>query len=159
MKFAATFLLGAAVLAAQSTVAPQDPAFTPTMLPKYIVTAGGGFASPNGKFAYISESSMVLPQQTYATVSQEYTLIKGQVQSCTFAGLTKPMYQFSVVTVGLTGLGGGCTSSSGETSGAGSAQGFLHIRWGKLPLGNVVTVMKNSNSGFKVTLGFSGSRQ
>jgi len=153
-KLAAFLLLSAASLWAQdSSPAPQA-----STLPKIVLTAGGGFASPNGKFAYVSESSLVLPQGTYATISQEYTIIKGVVQSCTFAGATKPMYQFSVVTVGLTGLGGGCTSSAGDTSGAGSAQGFLFIKWGHLPFGNVITAMKNSNTGFKVTLGFSMQR-
>ncbi len=81
----------------------------------------------------MSESTLVLPQQTYATVALEYTLVKGQVQSCTLAGLTKPMYQLSVITLGLTGLGGGCTGTNGKASAAGSGQpmemsGTLFIR-------------------------------
>jgi len=150
VKFAALFLLGAALLAAQSP-APQE-------LPKVILTTGGGFASPNGKFAYISESSLILPQGTYATVSQEYSIIKGVVQSCTFAGITKPLYQFSIFTIGLTGLGGGCNSTGGDTSGAGSGQGFLHVNWGKMPFGNVITVAKNTSGAYKVTLGFTWSK-
>lgn len=159
MKFATSLiLLGfAASLGAQTGPAPLGiPA--PTDLPKYILTAGGGYASPGGKFAYTSASALVLPQQTYTTVAQEYTLIKGQVQSCTFAGLTKPIYQLSIITIGLTGLGGGCNSTDGATSAAGSGQGFAYIRWGKLPIGSVVTVMKNTDSGWKATLGFSWSQ-
>ena len=148
MRLLATFLLAVALGVAQT---PQEP-------PKYILSGGGGFASPNGKFAYVSESSLILPQGTYATVSQEYTLIKGAVQSCTFAGISKPIYQWSLLTIGLTGLGGGCTSSSGDTAGAGSGQGFLHVKWGHLPFGNVITAAKNSNTGFKVTLGFTVQR-
>lgn len=146
------FVLFAGVALAQAPL-PALPA--PTMLPKFFVSGGGGFASPSGSFAYASESSLVLPQQTYATVAQEYTLIKNQVQSCTLAGLSKPMYQLSVVTLGVTGLGGGCTSSSGDSSPAGSGQVFLHIRWGRLPIGNLLAFRKNTNSGWKVTLGFS----
>lgn len=127
-------------------------------LPKIVLTGGGGFASPSGKFVYISESSLVLPQGTYATVSQEYTLIKGLVQSCTFAGVSKPIYQFSVFTVGLTGLGGGCNSTNGISSGVGSGQGFLHIKWGKTHFGNVFTITKNTNSSYKLTLGWSWSQ-
>ncbi len=153
LSCAGPFLLLAASLWAQTPApgAPQD-------LPKVIITVGGGFASPNGKFAYVSESSLILPQGTYATISQEYSIIKGVVVSCTFAGATKPMYTFSIVTIGITGLGGGCNSTNGDTSGAGSAQGFLHFKWGHLPFGNVITAQKNSNSGFKITLGFTGQK-
>ncbi len=131
----------------------------PTMLPKLFVSGGGGFANPGGSFAYVSESTLVLPQQTYATVALEYTLVKGQVQSCTLAGLTKPMYQLSVITLGLTGLGGGCTGTNGKASAAGSGQPFFYVRWGKLPMGNVVTFIKNTDgTGWKVSLGFSWSK-
>lgn len=129
-----------------------------TTLPKVILTGGGGFMPPSSKFAYVSESSLVLPQGTYATISQEYTLTKNVIQSCTFAGVSKPLYTFSVFTVGLTGLGGGCNSTSGSTSSAGSGQGFLHIRWGKTHFGNVLTVAKNTNSSYKLTLGWSWSQ-
>lgn len=135
------------------------PVASPSDLPKYVITAGGGYASPGGSFAYTSASALVLPQNTYTTIAQEYTLIKGQVQSCTFAGITKPIYQFSIITIGLTGLGGGCNSTNGTTSAAGSGQGFAYFRWGRLPFGNVVTVMKNTDgSGWKATLGFSWSQ-
>lgn len=158
MKLAAAFLLGSVALVGQ--VVPPTPAPQVSQdLPKYILTVGGGFASPNGKFAYVSESSLVLPQGTYLTVSQEYSIVKGQVQSCTFAGAAKPLYRFSVITAGVTGLGGGCNSTVGDSSAAASGQGFLHINWGRLPFGNVITVQKNSNTGYKVTFGFTWSKQ
>lgn len=134
------------------------PLPAPTMLPTTFVSGGGGFASPSGKFAYASISTLALPQQTYATGVVEYTLVKGQVETCTFGGVSKPMYQVSFITAGLTGLGGGCNSTNGNSAVAGSGQIFLYFRWGKLPLGNVLTFMKNTNSGFKVTLGFSLSK-
>lgn len=121
--------------------------------PKYIVTGGGGFASPSGKFAYASESTYV-GQGTYATVAQEYTTLHGQVESCTFGGASKLLYQWSLVTVGLTGLGGGCQSTNGSAGGAASGQGFLDVRWGKLPFGNTITAEKTSVGGFKITVGF-----
>lgn len=162
MKHLAALLFLASSLAL-AQAPPADPAPlplpAPTMLPKFFVSAGGGFAEPSGKFAYMSESTLVLPQQTYATVAQEYTLVKGQVQSCTFGGLSKPLYQLWIVTAGITGLGGGCTSSSGDTAPAGSGQVFLNIPWGPLPVGNIITFRKNTNTGWKVTLGFSFGRK
>lgn len=158
-RYGKTVHMRLALLLLALPLAAQTPtAVAPANLPKVVLSTGGGFASPGGAFSYISESSLVLPQGTYATVSQEYTLLHGQVQSCTFAGVSKPMYQFSVFTIGVTGLGGGCTSSSGATNGAGSGQGFLHIRWGKLAFGNILTASKNTVGGYKVTLGFSWSQ-
>ena len=150
MKLASLLLL-ALPLWPQSAL----PLPAPTMLPRTFVSSGGGYASPGGSFAYISLSTLALPQNTYATVAQEYTMQKGQVQSCTFAGVSKPLYQFSVFTIGLTGLAGGCNSTNGGSAPAGSGQGFLNIRWWKLPESNLITVMKNTTGGWKVTLGFS----
>lgn len=165
MKHLALVLFAGLLMGRAFAQAPPEPppAVTipvplpaPTMLPKYFVSAGGGYATPGGKFAYVSESSLVLPQQTYATVAQEYTIDKNhQVQSCTFVGISKPMYQLWGITLGVTGLGGGCTSSSGDSSPDGSGQIFLNIPWWKLAEGNVITFRKNTNSGWKVTLGFS----
>lgn len=158
MKHAALILfLATASLFAQGTV-PAVPLPAPTMLPNLFVSGGGGYASPGGTFAYTSVSTLALPQQTYLTGAVEYTLVKGQVESCTLGGMTKPMYQLSIITVGVTGLGGGCQSTTGSASLVGSGQGFLYFRWGKLPIGNVLTVLKNTNTGWKVTLGFSWSR-
>lgn len=138
---------------------PDIPALAPTMLPKTIITAGGGYSSPGGTFAYASFSTLTLPQQTYVTGAIEYTLVKGQIQTCTLAGLTKPLYQFWYVTFGLTGLGGGCMSTSGSSSPIGSGQPFLYFRFGKLPFGAVVAGTKNTDgSGWKVTLGLGPAK-
>lgn len=142
------------IKAIQGTLAVSDiPA--PTMLPKTFVSAGAGYASPGGSFAYVSFSTLMLPQNTYLTTAQEYTMQKGQVQSCTFAGVSKPLYQLSVLTIGLTGLGGGCNSTNGDSAPAGSGQGFLDAKWGKLPISSLITVMKNTTGGWKATIGFS----
>ena len=136
------------------TAAPVQPSLTNvTFLPKLVVTGGGGFASPNGKFGYVSESTYV-GAGTYATVAIEDTIVKGNVESCTLAGVTKPLYQLSVFTAGLTGLGGGCTSTAGTSTATGAGQAFLDVQWGKLPLGNTITVMKLTTGSFKVTIGF-----
>ena len=151
-------------LTAQQTTAPAPvptaaPAavLSPTnikWLPQHVYTAGGGFASPNGKFAYLSESTFI-GAGTYATVAIEDTIVAGKVSSCTLAGVTKPLYQFGFLTVGLTGLGGGCTGGgTGNSMPAGEGQAFLDCRWGKLPIGNTITAMKLTTGGFKVTIGF-----
>lgn len=130
--------------------APATP-YTPSVL----VTGGGGFASPNGKFAYESVSKLIGPQSTYLTEAQEFTIVKGQVESCTFAGASKSLYQWSFLTIGLTGLAGGCNSTSGSSAMAGSGQGFALVRFGKSPWGVVFSAMKNTTGGFKVTAGMS----
>jgi hypothetical protein len=123
-----------------------------TYLPKMIITAGGGYASPNGKFGYASQSTY-LGAGTYATVAIEDTISKGgTVQSCTLAGVTKPQYQLSFMTFGMTGLGGGCTSTNGSATASGSGQIFLDFRFGKSAWGLIVTAMKSTTNGFKVTL-------
>lgn len=122
--------------------------------PKIIVSGGGGFVSPNGKFIYASESTYI-GAATWTTVATEQTLIHGQVTSSTLAGVTRALYQFGPVTVCITGLGGGSTSTSGSAGAAWSAQGCVDVRWGKTAYGNVVTAMYDSASkGVKVTLGF-----
>ncbi len=122
-----------------------------TWLPKFIITGGVGFASPNGKFVYGSESSY-LGSGTYTTVAVEETLIKGTVESCTLAGITKPLYQYSYFTIGLTGLGGGCVATTGNASPMGSGQGFLDIRFGRTAYGIVLTGTKNTSGGWKFTI-------
>lgn len=159
MRFLA-LIFCCAMATAQQTTPAQNPTAAPvpssltnvTYLPKVVVTGGGGFSSPNGKFAYASESTYI-GAGTYATVAIEDTITKGVVQSCTLAGVTKPVYQVKVLTAGLTGLGGGCTSTAGTSTAAGAGQAFLDIQWGKLPLGNVVTVMKLTTGGYKLTIG------
>jgi len=120
--------------------------------PSVIISAGGGFASPNGKFAYYSISKATGIQNTYLTAAQEYTIVKGQVQSCTLAGASKPIYEFGWLDIGLTGLAGGCSSTDGKASVAGSGQVFGLLHFGKSPLGIVVTALKNNTGGYKVTL-------
>lgn len=119
--------------------------------PNEIYSAGGGYAQSSGRFAYISYSH-ALTGNTYATVANEYTLIKGQVITCTYAGITQPLYEFGWLDVGLTGLGGGCSSTAGPASAVGSGQVFGHIHFGQKPFGLVISGMKDTNgSGFKIT--------
>ena len=160
MRFLA-FIFCCVSATAQQTSPAQTPTAAPvplsltnvTYLPKLVITGGGGFASPNGKFGYVSESSYI-GAGTYATVAIEDTITKGVVQQCTLAGITKPIYQVNILTAGLTGLGGGCTSTAGTSTAAGAGQAFLDVQWGRLPLGNVVTVMKLTTGGYKLTIGF-----
>lgn len=160
MRLLLTFCWASFILSSQQTTGATASAPLPiplstgvTWTPKIIVTGGGGFASPNGKFAYASESTFV-GAATYTTVAVEDTLIHGNVESCTLAGISKIMYQFSILSIGITGLGGGCTSTTGSAIGAASGQGFLDIRWGKTAFGNMLTVTKNTSGGWKATLGF-----
>jgi hypothetical protein len=147
------FLSGQQPAAAPSPSPGAAAAVTPaaTWLPKFIFTGGGGFTSPNGKFAYYSESTYV-GSGTYSTFAQEYTIINGQVQSATLAGVTKPLYQFGQITVGLTGLGGGSVSTSGSTAAVASGQVFVDIRIKKTAWGATLTGTKNSTGGWKFTL-------
>lgn len=164
MKHVAVILFLASIASAQS---PPQPAATiplnlpaPTMLPSFFVSGGGGFASPGGKFAYASASSLELPQQTYITIAEEYTIVKGKITPCTLGGLSKPLYQIGPLVAGLTGLGGSCTSPTGATTAIGSAQPFLYVPWGPLPVGNIIAFMKNTDgSGWKFTLGFTFRRK
>lgn len=120
--------------------------------PSVIISGGGGFASPSGKFAYYSISKATGVQNTYLTAAQEYTLVKGEIQSCTLAGASKPVYEFGWLDIGLTGLAGGCSSTDGKASVAGSGQVFALLHFGKSPFGMVVTALKNNTGGYKVTL-------
>ena len=126
--------------------------------PDVIISAGGGFASPNGKFAYYSISKATGVQNTYLTAAQEYTIVKGQVQSCTLAGASKPIYEFGWMDIGLTGLAGGCSSTSGQTGAAASGQAFALLHFGRSPFGMVITALKNNTGGYKVTLAPSWSK-
>lgn len=140
-------------VAAPVTVSIPIPSSPISYSPSVLVTGGGGFASPNGKFAYGSISTQTGPQSTYLTAAQEFTMVKGQVQSCTLGGLSKSIYQFGPALIGLTGLAGGCNSTSGTASVAASGQGFLLFRFRKTPYSVVITALKNTTGGFKVTAG------
>lgn len=121
-------------------------------IPKFIVTGGVGFVSPNGKFVYGSESNY-LGSGTYTTVAVEETLVNGTVESCTLAGITKPMYQYSIFTVGLTGLGGGCVKTTGNSGAIGQGQGFLDIRFGHSNFGIILSGTRSTtDSTWKFTL-------
>lgn len=122
-----------------------------TYSPDMLVSAGGGYASPNGKFGYYSVSKSV-GQNTYATMANQYTIVGGKLESCALAGLTKEMYQFGPLVLGLTGLGGGCEGFSGNAGAAGSAQAFAHIHFGKSPIGLAITGMKTTSPGFQTTI-------
>ena len=144
---------------AGTVAAVPVPASSITYLPKWVVTAGGGVNLPgNGKFAYWSASTY-LGSQTYATAATEYTLVNKQVLTCGLAGISKPLYEFGPASIGLTGLGGGCTSTNGAAVAAASGQGFIHIRLGKSGWGVAITGMKTSGSAFKITLGATRASQ
>ncbi len=142
-------------LSAQSV----PPTSSITYLPKLYGSVGGGAVVPgSGKFGYES-ISLYLGQQTYATTINEYTISKGQVQSCTLAGLSKLMYQFGFVSLGTTGLAGGCNATSSSGGVAGAVQGFASFHIGKSGFSIVATGDKTFTSdgrqGIKATLGFS----
>lgn len=143
------------VKAATASPAPASIPLTTnvTWFPKTIIGGGGGFSSPNGKFAVASESSYI-GAGTYSTVAIEDVIVKGKIQSCTLAGITKPLYQLGPFTAGLTGLGGACQAPTGSADAAGSGQAFVDIRWGKLNWGNTIAVTKNTSDGWKVVLVF-----
>ena len=149
---------------AQQAVAPVVAAALPTSsityLPRFYGSVGGGGIVPGhgGRFAYESISAYI-GAQTYATTVQEFTISKGKVQSCTLAGVSKIMYQFGFVSIGLTGLGGGCNSTSGDSGAAGAAQGFASFHLGKSGMSIVATGDKtftaDGRQGVKLTLGVS----
>ena len=148
----------AATLAAQTTAtnsAGTNPAAVQTTstagffyLPLNVVTFGGGFLSPNAKFAYGSFSRYV-GQGFYLTTAQEYSLVNKKIVSCTLAGSTKVLAQYRAITVLITGLGGGCTDGNA----IGNAQGALDVRNGKTHSGEVFSVQKETAGGYKVTGG------
>jgi len=163
-------LHGSYLTADQAQVQPIQQAVAPvvaavaatsniTYLPKFYGSAGGGAVVPgSGKFAY-EAISVYLGQQTYATTVQEFTISKGTVQSCTMAGISKVAYQFGFVSLGMTGLAGGCNSTSGSSGGAGAAQGFASFHLGKSGMSIVATADKtfttDGRQGVKATLGVS----
>lgn len=134
-----------------AAAAPALPTSNITYLPQYLVNAGAGATIPgSGRFAFWSVSTY-LGQQTYATAATEYTISKGQVSTCALAGVSKVMYQYGALSIGLTGLGGGCTNPSGSSPAA-SAQGFASLHFGKSSWSAVITGMKTSGEEFKLTL-------
>jgi hypothetical protein len=135
-----------------------------TYLPKWYGSVGVGGAIPgNSRFAYESISAY-LGAATYATTVNQYTISNGKVQDCTLAGLTKALYQFRPLTIGTTGLGGGCSSTSGDSA-AGAVQGFASLRIRKSPISLVATGEKTwiatgpgpngGKQGVQLTLGIS----
>ncbi len=134
-----------------SSVPQFIPASPITYSPNILVSAGGGFASPNGKFGYYSISKAI-GQNSYATMAQQYTIVKGKIQNCALAGLSKEMYEFGPLVLGITGLGGGCEGFSGDATAAANAQAYAHFHFGKSAWGAVLTVMKTTNPGYQVTL-------
>lgn len=128
------------------------PLFSQAYAPQTVVGTGPGFASPNGKFGYLSESSLI-GQATYTTVAQQWTLMRGRAESCTLAGLTKVTNQWGPITVGVTGLGGGCEGMTGSAQMVASGQGFVQVRIRKSAWSMVVTGQKISDSDFKVSAG------
>jgi len=143
----ALLLASASLLAQQNGPAASSPPIGAAVLPNLVISGGGGFASPNGKFAYASVSKL-LDAATYSTSAQEYSLVGKTVQSCTLTGLSKMLYTFGAMTAGITGMGGGCAAGSA----IGEAQGFLDIRYRQSNWGVAVTAMKTTNGGFKVTI-------
>jgi hypothetical protein len=147
----------------QQAVAPVVAAIAATSnityLPKFYGSVGGGAVVPgSGKFAYEAIAAYI-GMATYAMTVQEFTLSKGTVQSCTMAGVSKVMYQFGFVSLGITGLGGGCNSTSGSSGGAGAAQGFASFHLGKSGMSIVATADKtfttDGRQGVKATFGVS----
>jgi hypothetical protein len=151
-KLITLFLLAVGALA--QTVSPTGPLNAkPTYLPTWVVSAGvGALTHGSGKLGYDSVSYNV-GQATYVTAVNEYTVVKGVLETCPLAGLTKALYQFRGVTVGTTGLGGACNAAP-----AGTAQGFVHMRWKQSHWGVALTATKPFTSGVsnavKVSLGF-----
>lgn len=129
-------------------------------LPKWYVSVGAGGMAPGhgGTFAYQSVSGL-LGRNTYGTTAQEYTISAGHVQSCTLAGISLVAYQFGRLSIGMTGLGGGCGSTSGASAAAAEAQGFASVHLGKSPFSIVGTGRKtfttDGRQAVKVTLGVS----
>lgn len=143
-------LLTACGLWAQQATPVSNPV---TYLPKLIVTGGGGYVTNHGSFSYASESNY-LGQSMYSTVAQEYTLDKARhVTSCTVAGITRPLQQLGPLVIGITGLGGGCSSTSGSSGGAWSAQGFADVRFGKSNYGMTLTASTSQDHDVKISLG------
>lgn len=117
---------------------------TPTYMPKYVVSTGGGAIVPgsgSGIFAYYS-ASVYLGQATYATMANEYTIIHGSVETCPLAGVTKALYQYGPLSLGTTGLAGACSSAP-----AGVIQGFGSYHFGKSAWSALVTATKPFTSG------------
>jgi len=129
-----------------------------TYLPKWYGSVGaGGLTVGKGRFAYESISAY-LGAETYATTVNEYTMQGGKVTSCTLAGLSKLLYQFGIVSVGTTGLGGGCNSTDGNNGAAGAVQGFasFHVKGAvSIVLTGDKTFTTDGRQAVKVTLGIS----
>lgn len=147
----------------QQAVAPVVAAIAAksdiTFLPKFYGSVGGGAVVPgSGKFAYQAIAAYI-GKNTYATTVQEYTIVGGKITSCTMAGISPVLYQFGFLSIGLTGLGGGCSSSSGSGGMAAATQGFASFRLGHTGISIPITVDKtfttDGRQGVKATLGVS----
>lgn len=147
-------------MAQPAPLPPEPPAQSGiTYLPKWYASAGGGALVPgSGKFAYESISAYI-GAGTYATTVQEFTISAGKVQSCTMAGVSKLLYQFGFVSIGMTGLGGGCNSTGGDSGAAAATQGFASFHLGKSGISIVATgdktFLTDGRQGAKITLGVS----
>lgn len=147
----------------QQAVAPVVAAIAATSninyLPRWYGSLGGGAVVPgSGKFAYQAIAAYI-GKSTYATTVQEYTIVGGKITSCTMAGISPVLYQFGFLSIGLTGLGGGCNSSSGSSGMAAATQGFASFRIGHTGISIPVTADKtfttDGRQGVKATFGVS----
>jgi len=149
--------VGAAVQAIAQPIAAaaSDIAY----LPKWYGSLGAGAVVPgSGKFAYEAIAAYI-GAQTYATTVNEFNIVKGQVQSCAMGGLSKILYEFGPLSIGTTGLAGGCTATSTSGGAAGAVQPFLSWHIGHSGVSLLATGDKiftvDGKQAAKITFGIS----
>lgn len=152
-------MFACALLRAQ-TPAPAPVPSVPGLLsyrPSALVGLGGGAVVPSGGMFAYQQLSGYLGAGTYGTTVNQYTIIKGQVMNCALGGVSKILYEPEPFTAGITGLGGGCESATGDAAAAGNAQAFLSWHIGKTRLSLVLTGEKTwttaGKAAIKTTLG------
>ena len=154
------FAFACALLRAQTPAPVPSTAVVPGSLsyrPGALLGLGGGAVVPSGGMFAYQQLSGYLGAGTYGTTVNQYTIIKGQVMNCALGGVSKILYEPEPFTAGMTGLGGGCESATGDAAGAANAQAFLSWHIGKTRLSLVLTGEKTwttaGKAAIKTTLG------
>jgi hypothetical protein len=147
MKIAALFLLALPIWSQAVSTPPAEPS--------QIFSMGGGVSGlgPVQPFGYYSMSQHVAAG-TYTTEITELVRMKGgMVGTSARAGLSKVLWSFGAVALGIVGDAGAAEGPTGSASGAVSGRGFLSwVPWKHFGFIGSAQVLNVAGTGQRVTI-------
>lgn len=137
------------------------PIATSPAEPSQFFSTGGGIAGlgPSQVFGYYSMSQCLSLDKgkcaAYSTEITEFQRLKGgKVGTCARVGISKSLWAFGPVLIGIVGDAGACEGQTGSASGAMSARTFLAVRVGRTPIYFIGTAqdLKTAGVGSQTTI-------